>query len=217
MTEKIPDADIRESTVERDVNIDHAPYLIAAFNSARAEILERIKLRDQALFIYIAGVGAYFSFSFSTQKDLSSKCSLTSVEYFMFLPLPVFSLIMTLTILNHHILIEKLWGYLRQDLSKHSPIDFWDWSSRPRDPAPTLSYNRTFAQASCLALPLLYEIFVLVSNTAVCSSVEPPIALWFRFFALALCIFTAIYVAYLHIAVHRYRKKAYRPDSGVNP
>ncbi len=126
---------------------DTSPYLIAAFNSVRTEIIERMKLRDQALYTYILGVAAFFAFSFSTQKAFDQNCSLTTVEYFLFVPLPIYSLIMTLTILHHHVFIGKLWLYLKEDLSKESPIVFWDWSNRPKDSAPTLGYNRTVAHA----------------------------------------------------------------------
>ncbi|TPN26623.1 hypothetical protein FKO01_25455 [Mesorhizobium sp. B2-3-3] len=192
---------------------DRNPLIIAAFNSVRTEIIERMKMRDQALYIYIAGVGAFFSFTLATQKQMISSCGGASVDYFLMIPLPIFSLIMTLIIIQHHIFIEKLWRYLREDLSKETEVVFWDWSAQPLDHAPSLRLNRTAVQALCLILPVGYELTFLGTSVYVCHLLD--MALCLKVAGILLSCTVAVYIAYLHLAAHRFRGRAYKKSSST--
>ncbi len=92
---------------------------LAFFVNAREELVERIKLRDQALLFYVSGIGAYFAFMVVRHFEPNSDRVLNLLLCY---PVPFFCLVCTLVVLQHHRIIGDLAAYTR-DLypEAHSP------------------------------------------------------------------------------------------------
>lgn len=124
------------------------------YNAARAEIVERVILRDQALFAYIITAGAYFGFvvqgesiDVSDNKDILYNCAISIV-------LPTLSLVFTYIILQHHVMIGRMGDYTRSLFPE--TVNHWDqhyisWVDRKYLSA------RTFSQALLLVMPVIYS------------------------------------------------------------
>jgi hypothetical protein len=131
------------------------------YESARQEILERVRLRDTLLMFYLGGLGAYLALLFG--RHASNACHHIAMDSIAIIPLPFFSLIMSLVILNHHAQIAYMVRYLnveyRPSLSANARRLWWERSVSVTADQPWHKYSRTVAQATVLILPLSYEFF----------------------------------------------------------
>ena len=125
------------------------------YNSARSELIERIKLRDAALLAYITVVGTFLGFILYKNWTIVDDSS-----FLVQLALPILCLIFTLVILQHHQIIGKLAHYTQWEVGFSSQETHWDASASLHGNRKHLN-SRTIAQMLVLVFPLLeYAIFM---------------------------------------------------------
>lgn len=123
------------------------------YESARAEVIQRIGLRDQALISFIITSGAYFGFIAQDRTTLPITPDNIAIESAIVIVLPVLSLVFTYVILQHHVMIGMLGEFLRRLLPasfNHWEKFYFDWPDRRYLSA------RTVSQSLLLAIPVLY-------------------------------------------------------------
>ena len=183
---------------------------IKIFESTRAELIQRINLRDGALLFYIATMGAYLNNVVTYHySDVPDRLDFMKAMLLM-MPLPFTCVIFTLVILQHHLIIGRMghflrfemnWGKLAPKISPH-----WDNSSAFLSQANLLIRLRLYAQVLVLALPTGYFIafFMRFYKSAIAGGDSETFLLWF----LCLCnIISASFILWAHIDTHSKRKK----------
>jgi hypothetical protein len=194
----------------------HNDLTMKFFESARLELVERVRLRDQTLIVYVGAVSAYFAFAAKEHFGAAGETGLAvrwdALDLLLTLPLPVVCLVSTLILLNHHELIAKLGAYIEGLTFKSEgggPAESqpWNvWRKRYSD-GHKWRDSRFWAQLFVLFLPLSYAVFVNFSIvTTPASDVWAP-GPWL---SLALDFAAAFFVVGLHIRVKLKRDEAGR-------
>jgi hypothetical protein len=134
---------------------DDEAFKVAYYNSARTEMIERIKLRDLCLIAYIASAGAYFQFFIKGDIVLTTATTFPALlmEAGVVLVFPVISVVFTLLTLQHHVMIGKLGEFIRREYqngAKHWDRDYASWVDKSYLSA------RTFGQGILLLIPMGY-------------------------------------------------------------
>jgi hypothetical protein len=127
----------------------------AYYESARDELIERIKLRDYCLIAYIASAGAYFSFIVKDNVKMSGEFHVLLMDVGIVIVLPIISLVFTFIILQHHMMIGKIGKFLRRNYKRppiHWEMDYASWVDKRYLSA------RTFSQGLLLLIPLGYTL-----------------------------------------------------------
>ena len=180
------------------------------YDSARNEIISRIRYRDSALIAYVASIGAYFAYV--ANAHFVEKTTEQVYEVLLLFPIPIACLLFTLIILQHHMVIGALGNFLSNELwNDQSGIIHWDNSKTLKRIANRSQKFRFFSQAIMLAGPLLYSVIFYKYTTAL-----NPSAL--KLFQLV-CIldgFVFIMIFALHINVHMMRKEFHIETWGQN-
>lgn len=88
-----------------------SPLLISTYESARSELIERIRLRDQNLIAYLATVGAILGFTFQDGAVASKEIINLSV-----FSIPFICVVFSSIVINHHNLIGKIGEYIATEL-----------------------------------------------------------------------------------------------------
>lgn len=179
------------------------------YKSARAELTQRLVLRDGSLLFYIASIGSYLSFIIN-QHFPADKTNDISIEKAIALciPLPFICLIFSLLVLQHHMAIGNIGAYIRFELSPYlvdnQKIRNWDNSATLRLQGSGLLNLRLYSQSSILVLPIFYTLFFVWEFFwfAYYDSVESLVAILFLGLVDVLIVIT---VVFLHIDVHRKR------------
>ena len=148
---------------------------IQFYSAARAEVTQRIALRDQTLIAYIVAAGAYLSLVAPEQAS----ATLTSENILREIGLAaipsIISLVFTYVILQHHVMIGTLGEYLRSLF----PQDYNIWENfyvLSRDKRYLLA--RTFSQALLLTVPIIYTgTFMFRAIPVACGNKGPTVAL----------------------------------------
>ena len=180
------------------------------FDSARQEILERVRLRDQALFFYITATGAYFVFAL---KEVYQSHEHGLLQLAMTLPLPFLCLVSTLIVLNHHRLIGDLGAYIRDEVH-FDPVEGaavlpWNQSRTFLDTTRSAIDLRFWAQMLVLVLPLGYGIVLASGFLAPAASDAGLFAL--VIVNLFLDVATGVLIVAMHIAIKRRRSREAKP------
>jgi hypothetical protein len=190
--------------------VEESDTKLTFFLNAREELLERIKLRDQALLFYVSGVGAYFAFMVVRHFDPKSDDLL---NLYLCFPVPVFCLVCTLIVLQHHTVIGDIAAYTRELYPPELELRHWNTSrvfiERARQGAGDF---RFWSQMLTLFVPNLYVVMYSlqqlpgplkkVSELSVWGSPQHRIALGITVFDIAIA--TTILV--LHLVVRARRK-----------
>ena len=178
---------------------------VAFYNSARAELIQRIILRDQMLVAYVVSLGGYLAFLI--RLDVSSDDGLFAAAASM-LGLPIICMVFSYVVLNHHIMIGKIARYIRRELypREYSPTH-WDWSESLYQDRDHI-VDRVVGQASILVLPLLYGVLFVLKNAAVArrSGVSAVVLVA----AASLDIAAIVWCAWLHWKAYQLRKRTSR-------
>src|SRR5690348_13451692 len=89
------------------------------YDSARAELIQRIALRDQALMAYVLVIGGYLGFFLHRYPDLvfapPKACEASALTF----PVPIICLLFSLVIIQHHLVINELGVYLFAEWPKN--------------------------------------------------------------------------------------------------
>lgn len=170
------------------------------FQSARAEIVQRLALRDQSLIAYIVAAGAYLGFVVQPQLKPASDPKEIVIGMAILIVLPILSLLFTYVILQHHIIIGRLGEYIRS-LYPDNP-DCWEcfypvWKDR------TYLTARTISQALLLIMPTGYttifvlEDFELITSKLMYAAIVSAMGL----------IDTSVVVVIIFLHINAYRKR----------
>jgi phosphatidylglycerophosphate synthase len=148
---------------------------IQFYSAARAEVTQRIALRDQTLIAYIVAAGAYLGLvapeqasATLTSQNILGEIGLAAVP-------PIISLVFTYVILQHHVMIGTLGEYLRSLFPEGYNI--WEnFYVSSRDKRYLLA--RTFSQALLLTVPIIYTgAFIYRAIPVVYGNKVPTLAL----------------------------------------
>ncbi len=182
---------------------------IAYYNSARSELIERIKLRDQTLSLYILAMGAYLGFVWTAHFGHQEK-PVSVLDFIIIAPMPLICLAFTLIIIQHHILIGRLGLYLGCELDEDIRktginIRQWDNSSTLTGVFDSTLNFRFWEQAIILALPSGYDIAFFVFSLRSRNFDEGAFVIGISFTLATALAF--LWIFYIHIAASRTRKK----------
>jgi len=177
------------------------------YAAARAEVTQRIALRDQTLIAYVVAAGGYLGLVAPSQVTVTLTPQNVFQEIAIVVVLPVISLVFTYVILQHHIMIGVLGNYLRSLF----PPDFNLWErfyTQSRDKGYLRA--RTFSQALLLVLPLFYTFFFLLRTIPIMGTDAllqgiVPVVLMFDVFVLAA-------IVRLHFWAYGVRRESDRMD-----
>jgi hypothetical protein len=125
---------------------------IAMYQSARAELVERIRLRDQILMIYLAAVGALFTAGFGVTP-----------RFEVLLSLPFLALGASVLVCQHNAVIGSLGrfcvvelGAFLDGLKSHAPQ--WDDSSSLQSYKDSAIRLRSFGHTVILIVPCVVAL-----------------------------------------------------------
>jgi hypothetical protein len=133
-----------------------AAELVAFYNAARAEILERIKLRDQCILAYIASTAVILGVMFKSD----GLEGLYDVKLIGSVLIPLVCLIFTIVISSHHVAIGNIGQYIVAELYPTSTPPHWDISATRFDKG-SAQWPRASSQMLILSLPMLCTIWFL--------------------------------------------------------
>lgn len=178
------------------------------YQAARSEVVQRLRLRDQALFAYIVTAGVYIGFLVQpnlTEVKTTDEILLGCAAAFV---LPILSLVFTYVILQHHSMIGKLGDYVRSlypDDFNHWDNFYLNWTDRGYLTA------RTASQAFLLVLPICYTgVFFILNNDFILSTRWLVWAAGFTIFWDTLVVLTIIR---LHVVAYKDRRKSDFPKT----
>jgi len=197
-------------------SLEHIPdpksvdVMIKLYESARAEALQRMVLRDNALMFYIGAMGAYMSYlishHFYGNSGCSSKLSVEDMRIAIAIiaPLPMISLIFTLVILHHHFFINRVGRFFEDEFRFPAPYDkfvHWD-TSKALTTQRGIDYGfRLIAQAFILCSPMLYDtIFVLEYYDKIIAS--GTVFIYVTIFVLLTSLIIYFGIVMMHIHIH---------------
>ncbi len=141
-------------------DVPSGPNSVAYYNSARAELIQRITLRDQMLVAYVVALGGYLTFLLQSDQLAKGTLYLRSIY---FLGLPTICVVFSCVVLNHHVIIGKIRRYVRFELFPNTVPPHWDCSkSLYADRQHVV--DRVLGQAFILLLPLLYGVVFAFDN-----------------------------------------------------
>lgn len=132
---------------------------IAFYSAARDELIERIRLRDQALFGYVVLLGGYFGFALSLGDPAGTGLG-DWREIVSLFALPGASIIFTLIVVQHHVQISQLARYIRVELMPDLENRHWDSWCANNSPPIRIS-SRRWAQTLVLSMPSAYVLIRL--------------------------------------------------------
>ena len=132
---------------------------LALYSAARGELLERIRLRDQALFGYVVLLGGYFGFALSLGDTRGAGLG-DWREIVSLFALPGASIIFTLIVVQHHVQISQLARYIRVELMPDLENRHWDSWCANNSPPIRIS-SRRWAQTLVLSMPSAYVLIRL--------------------------------------------------------
>lgn len=170
--------------------------------AARAEVVQRLALRDQSLFAYIVAAGTYIGFILQPKINQNNRFEDVFIGCALTLVLPILSLVFAYVILQHHIMIGRLGDYVRMLYPDH--INHWDryyitWKDRSYLKA------RTMSQALLLSLPVCYAGVFFLSNFRLITS--SPLLKWVAGITGLCDILVIIYIVVLHIQAYKIRRQ----------
>lgn len=183
---------------------------IKIYESTRAEMIQRINLRDGGLLFYIASMGTYLNQAVSYHySDTPAKVDFTKSMLLM-VPLPFTCIIFSLLVLQHHLIIGRMGNFLRHEMnwgalaSKMSP--HWDNSATFLTQANLLIRLRLYGQGLVLVLPTVYFVafFRRFYNVALTHGDLGINGIWGL---AAINIVSATFIVWLHVDTHEKRKK----------
>jgi hypothetical protein len=178
----------------------HDDLRVAIYESSRDELIERIRLRDQGLIVYIASAGAYFEFFVKGSGQLKTPRDFL-VESAVVMVLPLISLVFTFVILQHHIMIGRIGRFLQLNYPTpaHWDSHYASWSTKDYLKA------RTWAQGLLMVIPLAYAASFALSAIPAAKGVG-----WLQFLiggTLALDTAILAFIVSLHRHAIRVRKE----------
>lgn len=180
------------------------------YEAARAEVVQRLALRDQSLIAYIVAAGAYIGFIIQPRMTPQPNADVNEVMtgLGLLLVLPFLSLLFTYVVLQHHIMIGRLGDYARR---LYPPgYDHWDhfyvtWEDRFYLTA------RTVSQALLLTMPMGYTAaFMLRAFTTIRSSTP---LLTFAAIVVMIDLSVMALIIYLHIRAYFIRRETDFPKA----
>jgi hypothetical protein len=176
---------------------------IAFYESARAEQIQRIAARDQALVAYITVIGAYFGFVLSRQLSERPSISHFLSEAMALSALPLICICFTLIVLNHHGQIRAMSAYVSLELFPNLDPTHWDNSKTVESTYGMYGHLRFWGQFFVLSAPLLYSIVFVVRNYSIvaCTNLE-----WLLWTLALLDVGVALSIALIHLRIHGARK-----------
>lgn len=147
---------------------------IQFYSAARAEVRQRIALRDQTLIAYIVAAGTYLGLVAPAQVSATLTSQNILKEIGLAAIPPVISLVFTYIILQHHVMIGILGEYLRGLFPEgHYIWENFYVSSRDK----RYLRARTISQALLLAVPVIYTFAFMYGAIPVAhGSVRPSLA-----------------------------------------
>jgi hypothetical protein len=180
------------------------------YESARAEIIQRIVARDQALLAYAVAAGGYLAFlvdKFSLYRDFKAGASCSAVE--MTLPLSLLCILFSFVVCQHHIVIGALARYLTHEWPRNiansggQPLIQWDGSQSFFEMHGISQSLRSIAQGLAFATPFLFELKLFFSEGkelwCLCG--------WTAYISVFVAISAAFVVIAVHIKAYMFRKK----------
>lgn len=180
------------------------------YESARAEIIQRIALRDQALMAYVAIIGGYLFFLVSRFKDGGFEIKdNVCTEFTLSFPLPIICLLFTFIVIQHHLVISDLGRFLKNEWPKNlgrTKVLHWDDSNSLRDRAEFIQLIRTLAQCVSLLVPLGFEVIMYSKNF---STLQSQCCVLLTLSAL-LFVTSAALIVGIHVWAHFQRTAAIR-------
>ena len=177
------------------------------YQAARAEVVQRLLLRDQTLFAYIVAAGAYVGFVIQPNLNSGANVSDVLVGALMTFFLPILSLVFAYVMLQHHIMIGRLGDYIRSLYPENT--NHWDqyyiaWTDRAYLTA------RTMSQALLLIFPICYAgIFFLKNFQIIVSS---TLLSWVTGIIVLFDIGVIFYIVSLHVHAYSVRRQTDYPD-----
>jgi hypothetical protein len=142
-------------------------FKIALYNTARQELIERIKLRDGALLGYITIVGTTFGITIANK--VGSQFDFDG--YLINLAIPFLCVIFTLVILQHHIVIGKLAAFTQKEMGFSKSVRHFDNSDALHKSKDHLNL-RTYAQALLLVFPIIANAAFLWKSKYIISGIH---------------------------------------------
>ena len=182
------------------------------YESARAEIIQRILVRDQVLMFYIASIGAYLAFVYNQASSINiNLCGdLTGVvrHLSLLLPVPFVCFVFTNIVLQHHLVINNLGRYLgiewRKNLKPGVFSMHWDESLALDASRRQVHTYRSLGQAAILIVPSAYDILELYRVYDICGIHQKWLYCAFMTSAIIVAALM-IYIGLLHWLAHRAR------------
>jgi phosphatidylglycerophosphate synthase len=133
---------------------------IQFYSSARAEVTQRIALRDQTLIAYVVAAGGYLGLTAPAQSTTTLTPQNILTEIALVAVPPIISLVFTFVILQHHVMIGIIGDYLRSLFPADNKI--WEqFYIRAKDKG--YLFARTASQALLLAIPVIY-VFIFMAR-----------------------------------------------------
>jgi hypothetical protein len=180
-------------------------FTLKAFETARAELLQRIVLWDGAFVIYLASIGAYLNLAFNYHFSVSANSLDVTKSLALAIPLPFLCLIFTLMILQHHIFIGGLGAYLSNELEwnagKGTAKPHWDVSKTVNQIEKRLFRVRLITQAVIMVLPIGYGMLVFWILWNGRTNSKPEVVALIILFCLN--AFFAVLILWLHVIAGR--------------
>jgi len=181
--------------------MDPKDFVLKFYESARAELIQRIVLRDGALIVYITAIGYYMSRVLEAHKHMTELSFIT--DFVLLVPLPFLCLIFTLIILHHHLVTLNLGNYLGgewQQRNNVAELRLVHWDMTREATSRVTNTFRTWAQALILFLPLMYDGFFTGAYRAKYASSKLFVFIVLGMDAIAFVV--AALIIWLHIWVH---------------
>lgn len=174
------------------------------YEAARAEMVQRLAIRDQLLIAYIATIGGYFAFVMryvetAPAYEFIARESLASAA------LPVICFAFSFVILQHHTVISQMATHIREDLypARAGIPRHWD-NSNIVNPSLNRLKARELAQGMILVLPGAFFFVYILRNTSIAMAHTDAAAIYV---SVASFDFIMLYfTARLHLTAYETRK-----------
>jgi hypothetical protein len=180
------------------------------YQAARAEVVQRLSLRDQSLVAYVVAAGAYLGFIVQPQLKPTAQTDEIIAGSAIVIVLPILSLLFTYVILQHHIVIGRLGEYARQLYP--TSFNSWDnfyasWKDRSYLTA------RTMSQALLLIMPIGYTgVFILRDFHTIVSS---SLLILTVSCVISLDVFVVALIIRLHVRAYLIRRRTDYPSNRI--
>ena len=170
--------------------MDNPKLLELAYESARAELIQRVRLRDHVLLVYLGLVSTILGIAFGTGTNPK-----------VLFVIPFVSCGVSILIYQHNNAVGALGKFCRVELGKFfTLVPQWDASQSLRAYAYTQIYHRFSSHCILMVTPCILSLFM---NLEYWDGKFPFILIWWA------SLIGTFYVFVVTILTQLYRKKLY--------